>query len=129
MKNVTTILACLFFCVLVNTGKAKDQFSSGIISLDGANDTLTVTFKVNGNAACESGIEATLVGKTGILSANWDAGTKMITVKYLSAQVQKSDLYSYLALAGYDNAELRAKQPAYDALSTDCKYTRDPETE
>ncbi|MGZ3865305.1 MAG: hypothetical protein ACXVC2_02295, partial [Bacteroidia bacterium] len=82
-----------------------------------------------GNAICESSIEAVLTGKPGIISCNWNPTSKNVTVKFLSAQAQQSDLYTYFALAGYDNAELRAKQPAYDALSQECKYTRDPDQE
>lgn len=125
MKKALIVLAGTLFLAL--SAKASNNFKSTFP--DGANDTLTVTFRVNGNAACESAIEGVLTGKAGIISSNWDPATKNVTVKFLTAQVQQSDLYTYFALAGYDNAELRAKQPAYDALSQDCKYTRDPDHE
>lgn len=96
---------------------------------DGQNDTLTVTFKVNGNASCKTSIESILTSQAGIISATWDATSKIITVVFNSTQIKTSDLYSLLALAGYDNAELRSKQSAYDALSAECKYTREAETE
>lgn len=93
------------------------------------NDTLTVTFAVNGNASCKSSIEGSLTANTGVISANWNSGAQTITVSYLSAKVKLSDLYSLLADAGYDNAELRAKDAVYAALPTGCQYTRQPVTE
>jgi len=128
MKKATKVIACLFLLAISKPVTANTN-SLNKIQKDGANDTLTVTFKVNGNAACESSIEGVLTGKAGVISTNWDPSTKNVTVKFLPAQIQQSDLYTYFALAGYDNAELRAKQPAYDALSQDCKYTRDPDHE
>lgn len=92
-------------------------------------DTLTSVFRVNGTAACKSAIESALAGKEGIVSVSWDAASKMITVRHVSSKVPAADLHSYLAIAGFDTAELRAKQARYDALLPDCKYTRDPETE
>ena len=125
MKKPLLIMAALFLFSLFNHVKANTIS----ISRDGANDTLTVSFRVNGNAACEANIEGALTSHTGIVSANWTSSTKMMTVKFLTASLQTSDLHTFLALAGYDTAELRAKQPAYDALDEACKYTRDPETE
>jgi hypothetical protein len=92
-------------------------------------DTLTVSFAVNGTTACKSSIESAVTANVGVVSASWDATTKTITISYISGQVRKSDLYTFLAIAGYDNAELRAKKAVYDALPSNCQYTRDPETE
>lgn len=92
-------------------------------------DTLTVTFKVKGTAACKSNIEQSVTGQAGVVSASWDATTLQITVIYVHSVVQLTDLYTFLAVAGYDNAELRAKQSVYDALPAACKYTRDPDNE
>ncbi len=95
----------------------------------GTNDTLNTSFRVNGNAACKADIEASLSGKDGVISVSWDATTKTITVKHVIAKIPATDLHSYLAMAGYDTSELRAKPAKYDALSQECKYARDPETE
>jgi mercuric ion binding protein len=115
-------LLFVFNTCLANTS-IRNQIKGGV------NDTLTVSFKVNGNSSCKSTIEQALTSQTGVLSASWDVSAKQITVKFLPAKVQQSDLYTFLAAAGYDNAELRAKKGVYDALSTDCKYTRDPDNE
>ena len=125
-KNLVTLMFTFLltgYCFSSNQNilNWKNQFISG--------DTTTISFPVNGNAACKANIESALTVKTGVVSASWDAASKTITVKYLTSALDKTDLYSWLALAGYDSHELRAKKAAYDALSADCQYTRDPETE
>ena len=116
----------LFVCILMLSAFCDYGYSKAISG--GVNDTLILTFKVNGTSSCKANIESALSSLEGVISASWDASSKNITVKYLSTKVQPSDMHSQLALAGYDTSELRAKQNAYDALSNDCKYTRDPET-
>jgi copper chaperone CopZ len=109
------------------------QMTAGIFEKNmnkgGSNDTITVSFKVNGTAACESNIEAALTSQAGVISANWNSSDKQITVIFKTAQIKTSDLHSFLAMAGYDTSELRAKQNIYDALPASCKYTREAETE
>ena len=92
-------------------------------------DTLTATFRVNGNPPCKANIEATVTAKAGVLSAEWDATSKDLTVTYVEATIPLRGIHSALAMAGYDTSLLRAKQYAYDALPTDCIYQRDPITE
>lgn len=120
------ILVCLFSFQSnkVNAGTLSPALNKG-----GTNDTITVTFKVNGTASCESNIESALTSQTGIISATWNSSTKQMTIVFKSLNIKTSDLHSILALAGYDTSELRAKQNIYDALPASCKYTRDPETE
>lgn len=105
--------------------KKTENFNVNIAN----NDTLVTSFKVNGTGQSKSDIESTLTSKPGVISASWVQSTKMVTVKYLSPQLQKTDLYRFLADAGYDTEELRAKNEKYNGLSSDKKYTRDPETE
>lgn len=92
-------------------------------------DTLTISFKVNGTPSCKANIESAIKANSSVINANWDASSKQITISYLSTGIRISDFYTILAQAGYDNAELRAKQGAYDTLAPECKYSRDPETE
>ena len=102
------------------------QYGYANTNIGGTKDTITITFKVNGNASCKANIEATVNTQTGVLSASWDATALMITVKYIASKIQASDLQTLIALAGYDTSDLKAKQVAYDALSPACKYTRNP---
>jgi hypothetical protein len=110
-----------------NLTNANTKFSNSEFGV--TNDTVTVSFAVNGTAACKSAIESILTSNAGVISASWDATAKVVTVTYLTSKLRKSDLYTFLATAGYDNAELRAKTPVYNALPAECQYTRAPETE
>jgi hypothetical protein len=127
MKKIVNSLSIILFLFLFNSLNAKSIIK--IKPFDANNDTLTVTFKVNGNPVCESNIESVLNTQNGIISANWNSQSKLMTVVFKSNIIKNSDLYTILALAGYDSSELRAKQSAYDSLSNECKYSRDPETE
>lgn len=122
MKRHLIILAgILFFGILNKT------FAGTIVNPP--NDTLSTSFRVNGTPLSKSAIETSLTSKPGVISATWEVSTKQVTVKYLSPQLQKTDLYAYVALAGFDTQELRAKNDKYNALPSDHRYTRDPETE
>lgn len=123
-----SVLFVVFLTMTSNQASAASKYDFNKIK-DGQSDTLTVSFKVNGNATCKSAIESLLTTQAGVISASWETTSKIITVVFKSSQLKTSDLYSLLAMAGYDNAELRSKQAAYDALSAECKYTREAETE
>jgi hypothetical protein len=126
MKKLLCITALLavFFISGARANNAQKANSANPLSGD-----TTVSFPVNGNAACKSSIESALIANSGVVSASWDASSKTITVTYHTSSLQITDLFPLLANAGYDSAELRAKKAAYDALSSACQYTRDPETE
>lgn len=124
MKKLTIFLSVTLFFLTLTSLKANNSLTKGV-----NNDTLTTTFMVNGTSTCKTNIETTLTSQTGVISAVWDSGTKQMTVVFKAAQIKNSDLHSFLALAGFDTSELRAKQAAYNALSASCQYTREPESE
>jgi hypothetical protein len=90
---------------------------------------VTITFQVNGNAACKSNIEALLLNDDvqGITSAVWDTTTHNITIIYNPSILKEDILYFYIAEGGYDTEKLRAKNTHYDVLPTECKYEREPD--
>jgi periplasmic mercuric ion binding protein len=130
-RNHLSILSTVIFLTLFlfNSNCIIGNSINKVKTTGENNDTLTVTFRVNGNSACKTSIETALTSQAGVISAIWNTSTKQITVIFKSIQIKASDLHSYLAIAGYDTAELRAKQGVYDALPSNCKYTRDPESE
>lgn len=123
MKNHFASIFSIFLLFAFYNSSANIKFS------DTTNDTLTATFKVNGLQACKSNIESLLTSQAGVISAVWNSQTKNVVVVYKSSIVKVSEFYTILGVAGYDSSELRAKQSAYDALSNECKYVREPETE
>lgn len=113
-KLASTLLVAVLSCfsVIASTFNAPSE---------------TITFKVNGQAACKNQIETLITGIDGVSSAVWDATTHKITIVYDSAVVKKDRFYVTLAEGGYDNEQLHAKKNNYDALSAECKYVREPE--
>ena len=89
----------------------------------------TVSFKVNGTAACEAQIETLITSLEGVTSATWDATTKIITIVFENETIKKDRFFVALAQGGYDNQELHAKKGNYDALPAACKYTREVEND
>lgn len=130
IRSVSFFLSIILLCLLsLNSNKMEARTFEKNMNKGGANDTITISFKVNGTAACESNIETALTSQAGVISATWNSSNKQMTVVFKTAQVKTSDLHSFLAMAGYDTSELRAKQGVYDALPASCKYTREAETE
>lgn len=124
-----TLLFNILLVSILSLGvsKANASVSANCFSEEG--DTLTVSFRVNGTAACKANIESVLAGKAGVVSVVWDSGTKQATINFIPATTPLSDIHTFFALAGYDTSDIRAKNGAYDALSADCKYQRDPDVE
>jgi hypothetical protein len=87
----------------------------------------TITFKVNGTAACELQIETLITSIDGVVSAEWDATTQIMTVVFNAETIKKDRFYIVLAEGGYDNQGLHAKKGNYEALAEACKYTREIE--
>jgi hypothetical protein len=126
MKKITLTVISMF---ALNTG-----FSSNI-GLQNLNQSITklsnetITFKVSGNVACKSQIESIITSIEGVVSAVWDANTKMMTVIFDSGTVKKDRFYVALAEGGYDNQELHAKSINYEELPAACRYTREAEND
>ncbi len=115
MKNLISILGLSIFL-----------FSFSFTSMASVE---TITFKVNGTAACEAQIENLITSVVGVSSASWDATSQIITITFETETVRKDRFYIVLAEGGYDNQELHAKKANYDALPAACKYVRNPEND
>lgn len=101
----------------------------GLMSFTASATPETITFKVNGTAACEAQIESIITSIDGVTSAQWDVTTKMITIVFDNETIKKDRFYVALAEGGYDNQELHAKKNNYEELPAACKYTREPEND
>ena len=84
----------------------------------------TETFKVWGNCGmCKKTIEASL--KTdGIVTANWDRTTKVISVSYYPEKITMDDIQNKIAAVGYDTEKYRGDDKAYNNLPGCCQYER-----
>ncbi len=86
--------------------------------------TKSVTFKVSGNCGmCKKTIEGA-AKNSGATYANWDADSKIMTVKYASAKSSFEKIQKGIADAGYDNEKYIGSDDAYNKLNECCKYDR-----
>jgi copper chaperone CopZ len=109
-----------FFSVmilLVVVSFAKAQGSKKYNSkLDGP-FTTTKTIRVNGVCEmCEYTIEGALKKSPAIYFANWDAGSKVLLVKYNCAMISDKKIEEIVAATGHDTPHVKAdisanKQP------------------
>lgn len=104
--------------------KSKASSSATTLKVSNTTDEVAV-FKVYGVCGmCKRTIENALADVKGISSAEWDLGTKMLTVAYDNKQMKLDDIKSKVAVAGYDSDTHRASDAAYEQLHACCKYER-----
>jgi copper chaperone CopZ len=85
---------------------------------------MTTKFKVYGNCGmCEKRIEKAAKIK-GVVSADWDEDTEILTVQFNEAKVKPSKIHQAVAAVGHDTDKVRADDAVYDKLHGCCKYER-----
>lgn len=112
MKYFLLAIACICFV------SSSTTFAQSI------SNSKTETFKVWGNCGmCKKTIEKA-ANKEGVVSADWNKTTKIITVTYDSTQTTVDQIQSKIAEAGYDNVGHTAHDENYSKLSKCCRYER-----
>ena len=82
-------------------------------------------FHVSGNCGmCKKTIEKS-VNTKGVINANWDKKTKMMTIVYDTTLISINEIKKRIAHAGYDNDLYSAEQEEYNGLHGCCKYPRE----
>ncbi len=88
-----------------------------------ANET---SFWVGGNCGmCKERIEGALKDVKGVLSADWNAVDKMLSVSYNNSQVNLNDIQEKISAVGHDTEKMKTKDDVYDNLHGCCKYDRE----
>ena len=84
----------------------------------------TDTISVSGNCGmCKAKIEK--AAKTaGAKEASWNAGKKILTVKYNSSSSNAAKIQNAIAASGYDTRDVKATDEAYERLHSCCQYER-----
>ena len=115
MKKIPIVLLCAVALLLMSNSSAKKK---------------KATFTVYGICQmCETIIEGTLAETEGVIWADWELETKLLTVKYTPSVISLVEIKQKLASAGYDSDDVRATDEAYEALHACCKYERpEPKT-
>lgn len=107
LKIFSILLLCMAFTVISFAQKTK-----------------TETIPVSGNCGmCETKIEKA-AKEAGASTAEWNAGTKSLTVKYNSSSTNAAKIQQAIAKVGYDTRDFKATDEAYDKLHGCCKYER-----
>lgn len=89
-----------------------------------ANDTRyqTDTFKVWGNCGmCEKTIVKAALKVTGVVKADWDKETKMLTLTYNPTETNVENVQKAIADAGYETPNFKATDKAYNKLDGCCQ--------
>ena len=95
------------------------------VQLKGVKAGTTTQFKVYGVCGmCKRTIENTLSKVAAVSYADWNLGSKMLTVSYDDKAISVDDIKAKIAEAGYDSDSHRATDEAYNNLHTCCKYER-----
>lgn len=82
-------------------------------------------FKVWGNCGmCKKTIENSLKEAPGVVSANWNKDTKMMTLVYDTTATNLQTVQEQIATSGYDTELARGNDEAYSALHECCLYER-----
>lgn len=91
-------------------------------------DLVEYSFRVEGTCGmCQQRIEKIAIEQGKAATAQWNIGTKILTVEIDEAITQVTHIKYYLAEAGHDNGDFKATQEVYDNLHGCCKY-RDEES-
>lgn len=84
-----------------------------------------MTFKVYGNCdMCKKNIEGALEKEKGVLSAEWNKDTKVMSVSYDSTETDSKRINKLIAASGYDTELERGNDEAYNKLPECCQYER-----
>jgi len=88
--------------------------------------TMEYSFRVEGACGmCQDRIESVALDQAGVKEANWNLGTKMLTILINESKGSVSRVRLAIANAGHDNGDFIAPQEVYDDLHGCCKYRYD----
>jgi len=120
MKTITLFIAVVFAASLNLQSNTADQNTSTAV----AQTTKTESFKVWGKCdMCKTRIEKTVKAE-GVVNADWDLKTRMLTVTYDPSKTNKEALSKKLAAVGHDTEKYRAPDDVYAKLPGCCHYER-----
>jgi copper chaperone CopZ len=124
-KHFVLIAGLLFVFALSATaqehnqeeGHKKDQEQEATLQKE--------TFTVYGNCGmCERTIENSLKDVEGVINADWDKDTDIMSVSFTPGVITLDAIKQKIADVGYDSDSHRAKDEVYNSLPGCCQYDR-----
>lgn len=98
--------------------------SFALFNLTAKAQSTTENIKVYGNCGmCKERIEKALDLK-GVQSANWDAKSGVLEVKYNTKKITREEIEKAISAAGHDTERFKADQKVYQQLHHCCQYER-----
>jgi mercuric ion binding protein len=120
MKQFLSVCTFLFIVFFSNAQGSKKYNSK----LDGP-FTTTKTIKVDGVCeVCEHTIEGALKKSPAIYFADWDAGSKLLFVKYDRSKISVKKIEEMVAATGHNTANVKADTTANKPLPDCCKQDK-----
>lgn len=88
-------------------------------------EPMSATFKVFGNCSmCKDRIEKAAHGVSGVVNAEWNTESKMISVQFDPSITTEKKVASGVARAGHDTQFGKARDDIYQNLPACCQYER-----
>jgi mercuric ion binding protein len=114
MKTVKFLLVAVLAMVIFTNSNAQTGAKSSA--------TKTEAIKVAGNCGmCKERIE-TAAKVDGVLKADWNKDTKMLTLAYDPSKIKSDDVQKKVAAVGHDTEKYKADTKTYNGLPGCCKY-------
>lgn len=115
-------LSVCFFLMIVCISNAQAKKYNP--KLDGP-FTSTKTMKIDGVCElCEHSIEGTLKKSAAIFFADWNAGTKLLFVKYDRTKISVKKIEAMVAATGHNTANIKADSTAHKPLPDCCRQAK-----
>ncbi len=84
-----------------------------------------VSFFVAGNCGmCKARIEKSAKAQAGVIAAEWDQKSKLITVTYDQSLNSQEQIEAAIAADGHDTSTAKASDEVYEGLPGCCQYDR-----
>jgi periplasmic mercuric ion binding protein len=97
-------------------------FNSQFVSAQKNNNIDTLSFKVEGVCnMCKARIEKAALIK-GVVSAEWDKNTKMLTILHKSSKSNIEDIHESISKAGHTTDQKKGDSVSYKNLPSCCSY-------
>lgn len=121
MKNqLVVFLIAAFLGLSLSSNAGTVKFETIVLK----DSVKTASFKVYGNCGmCKGRIEKAAKIK-GVKSAEWNKGTKVLTVEYDAVKVSEEAIHKAIADAGHDTENMAASDESYNNLMGCCQYKR-----
>ncbi len=124
MNHIKYIGIAMLAFTLTSCGDKVNTDTKSAVATEITNGITTSTFKVWGNCdMCKETIETSLK-VDGIVKADWNVDSKMITVEYDTAKITLDQIQKNIAAVGYDNDAYKGDDKAYSELADCCQYDR-----